>query len=474
MNQAADTFSAPAYQDALRRLLGLADYERMAGLVMPAQKYDLGRMFELAGRMGNPQRAVPIVHVAGTKGKGSTAAMISSILAVSGRRVGMFTSPHLHTFRERLCINGEPLSEVRFVTSLDRIWPHVEAMASDGPASTPTTFEVLTAMAFDLPLSEAVDILVLEVGMGGRLDSTNVAEATVDVITSISLDHTAILGDTIEKIAAEKAGIVKSPVPVIIAPQVAAVLQVIHDRANLIGSLVTQVGTDVQLADRDHSLDAQRFTITTAWARYDLELPLLGAYQQENAACAVAAAEVLGVTAAAIHQGIREVHWDGRFQVVSKAGPIIVVDGAHNPQSMSVLRETVHRYIVADRITVVFGCSGDKELNGMVDELRHLATEVIVCASRHPRSVAIEPLLLAFEKAGVLTCSANDVGSALDMARASSGQNDAVVVTGSLFVVAEALEAWNEIEPERYPELDPKEPIAAPATGLSHLPDRTK
>jgi dihydrofolate synthase/folylpolyglutamate synthase len=465
MDHATDNISVPAYQDALRRLLGLADYERMAGLTAPAPKYDLVRMREFAGRLGDPQRAVPIVHVAGTKGKGSTAAMISSMLAASGRRVGLFTSPHLHSFRERLRINGEPMSEARFVVMLDRVWPYVEAMAADGLSSTPTTFEVLTAMAFDLPASEAVDILVLEVGLGGRLDSTNVAEATVDVITSVSLDHTAILGDTIEEIAAEKAGIVKSAVPLIVAPQRAEALDVIRDRASSWGAPVTLIGSDVRVVHHEHSLEGQRFTVKTARATYELELPLLGPYQQENAALAVAVGEEFDLPASAIQQGIAGVRWDGRFQVLSKLGPIVVVDGAHNPQSIGVLRETVRQYLAPDRTTIVFGCSGDKELGSMVEELSRFVSDVIVCASRHPRSVAPAQLADAFEAAGVPVRIASDVRSALDQARAASGPADAIVVTGSLFVVAEALEAWNGVEPERYPELDPRKPVTGPASG---------
>lgn len=465
MDDATDSTSTPAYQDALRRLLGLADYERMAGLAAPAPKYDLVKMRDLAGRLGDPQRSVPVVHVAGTKGKGSTAAMVSSILVASGRRVGLFTSPHLHSFRERLRVNGEPLSEARFVAALDRVWPHVEAMAAAGPSNTPTTFEVLTAMAFDMPTTEAVDVLVLEVGLGGRLDSTNVADATIDVITSVSLDHTAILGDTIEEIAAEKAGIVKSAVPVFVAPQRPEALDVIRDRVSAVGASLTLVGRDVRVADHGHSLEGQRFTVTTKRATHDLELPLLGAYQQENAALAVAVGEELGVPATAIQQGIADVRWDGRFQVLSKSGPVVVADGAHNPQSMGVLRETVGQYLTTDHTTVLFGCSGDKELAGIVEELSQLASDVIVCASRHPRSVAPEQLAAAFEASDVAVRIATDVRSGLDLARATSEPTDAIVVTGSLFVVAEALEAWNGVEPERYPELDPKEPVIGQASG---------
>ena len=191
-----------SYADALHRLLSLADYERMAGISAPAPKHDLDRMRDLAGRLGSPQDTAPVLHVAGTKGKGSVAA---------GLRVGLFTSPHLHTFRERIRIDGEPSTEAQFASALDRVWTHVEEMAARGPGARPTTFEALTAMAFDLFRTERVDAQVIEVGLGGRLDATNVVDARVAVIAPVSLDHTAILGDTVAQVAAEKAGIIKSP-----------------------------------------------------------------------------------------------------------------------------------------------------------------------------------------------------------------------------------------------------------------------
>ena len=200
-----------SYDEALHRLLSLADYERMAGLSAPAPKHDLDRMRELADRLGRPQDTAPVLHVAGTKGKGSVAAMASSILHAAGLRVGLFTSPHLHTFRERVRIDGEPSTEARFASALARVWTHVEEMAARGTGGRPTTFEALTAMAFDLFRAERVDAQVIEVGLGGRLDATNVVDAAVAVIAPVSLDHTAILGDTVAQVAAEKAGIVKSP-----------------------------------------------------------------------------------------------------------------------------------------------------------------------------------------------------------------------------------------------------------------------
>ena len=456
--------ASASYETALRRLLGLADYERMAGTSSPVLKANLARMRELAERLGNPQRAVPVVHVAGTKGKGSTAAMIASMLKADGRRVGLFTSPHLHTFRERLRVDGEPLSDARFSRTLDRVWPHVSAMAEGSDEGSPTTFEALTAMAFELPASENVEVLVLEVGLGGRLDSTNVADAAVDVITSLSLDHTSILGETIEEIAAEKAGIVKSAVPVVIAPQVPKALAVLQARAHAMGARplqIGQVGSDsgsgVTFDVRRSDLAGQSISVRTPVRTHDLQLPLLGAHQAENAAVAVAAAEAMGVGPAAIAAGIADVSWPGRFEVLEPGPPAVVVDGAHNPRSMAVLRTAISDYLPPGPRILVFGCSGDKELAAMVDELRGVAAHVVVCASRHPRALAPDRVARGFAEAGIATSHAADVQRALGRARELCAGAGAVVVTGSLFVVAEAREAWHGIAPERYPELEPRE-----------------
>lgn len=452
--------SETRYEQALRRLLGLADYERVAGIGSPLVKADLGRMRELADRIGNPQASVPVIHIAGTKGKGSTAAMVSSILTAAGHRAGLFTSPHLHTFRERVRVNGEPLSEERFAHAIDRIWPHIQAMTEGSEHGSPTTFELLTAMAFDLPASEGVDVLVLEVGLGGRLDSTNVADATVDVITSISLDHMAILGDTIELIAAEKAGIVKSPVPVVVEPQSPAAMAVIERRIAEQGARAAIVGRDVRYEVIERSIEGQRARVTTALRTYDLRIPLLGDHQAINAAAAIAAVEAFdpAVGRETVERGIATARWDGRFQVLGSGPPTVVVDGAHNPHSMGVLRETVARYLPDRRVAVVFGCSSDKELTGMVREVVAMATHVIACTSRHPRAVPLDRLVQAFAAQGVTATPARSVADAIDAAKGLDA--DAIVITGSLFVVGEALEAWQGIEPERYPELERKEPVS--------------
>ena len=454
-----------SYADALHRLLSLADYERMAGLSAPAPKHDLGRMRELAERLGRPQDSAPVLHVAGTKGKGSVAAMASSILCAAGLRVGLFTSPHLHTFRERVRIDGEPSTEAQFASALAEVWTHAEAMGPQGSSARPTTFEALTAMAFGLFRTERVDAQVIEVGLGGRLDATNIVAARVAAIASVSLDHTAILGDTVAQVAVEKAGIVKSPSPVVAGPQPPEALEVIERAAAAAGAPLVRIGREVTVEVRELDLSGQTVRIETAARAYDVWLPLLGAHQAENAAVAVAAVEAmdLGVPPLAYAKGLAGVRWDGRFQLLRSA-PYVVVDGAHNPFSMSRLCETVRDYLDPARTLVLFGCSADKDVDAMAAELAGTATSAMVCASRHPRAMSPERVASAFRRAGIEALDAPDspdVGSALRAAQAQAGPADLVLVTGSLFVVAEALESWFSIPGEHYPEFDPQAALLA-------------
>ena len=341
------TFSTTAftYTSALRRLLSLVDFERMAGIGAPLLKQDLARVEELVHRLGDPQRCAPVVHIAGTKGKGSVAAMVASMLTAAGLRTGLFTSPHLYTFRERIRLDCKPVSEELFAHQLDRVWPAVEAMGVAGDDSRPTTFETLTAMAFDLFREQQVDVQVIEVGLGGRLDSTNVAHGDVAVITSLSLDHTAILGDALSQIAAEKAGIIKPGARVVLAPQPPEATEVVLSRCSEQGASVLRLGHEVTWRPGSFNLRGQELRVTTPIRAYDLSVPLLGDHQRENAAAAVAAVEALeiGVSADAVAQGLRTVEWPGRFQVLSTE-PNVVVDGAHNSHSMARLRQAALEY----------------------------------------------------------------------------------------------------------------------------------
>ena len=501
------------YEEALHRLLGLADFERTAGLAPHAFKYDLERMRLLAEGLGhagamapapnapspsaNGTRGPVVVHVAGTKGKGSVSAMTASILRAAGLRVGLYTSPHLHSFRERIRLNGEPLSEDAFAAAVDAVWPVVEELAASD-AGAPSTFEVLTAMAMEVFLREPVDAAVLEVGLGGRLDATNVYASDVAAITSLSLDHTAILGSTPEEIAWEKAGIVKRAQPVVSAPQGDGALGVIRRRCAELGAELAVVsprpseGREPERGEplppspteweRDslalaqgwergypwgrgavayrvaelHGVEGQTVELATQAGTYRARLPLVGAHQAENAAVAVAAVErvPLAVGRDAIEAGLASVRWDGRFQTIERS-PYVVVDGAHNPYSMERLGETVREALPDARVLAVFGASSDKQLARLAGELAGFAERVYTVASRHPRAARADELAGLVELAGGSAESVGDVARAIALALAHCGEEDVVLVTGSLFVVAEALECRLGVAGEHYPEFDP-------------------
>lgn len=445
-----------AYEEALHRLLSLADLERMTGHAAPAYKYDLERMRELAARLDLLDGGPPLIHVAGTKGKGSVAAMTASALRAHGLRTGLYTSPHLHSFRERIRLNGDPLPAQAFAAAVARIWPVVEEMAGE-PIGAPSTFEVLTAMALDVFREEATDAVVLEVGLGGRLDATNVASSSVAAITSVSLDHTAILGSTVEEIAREKAGIIKGAQPVVSAPQDPGAMAVIRARAEAMGAPLTEVGRDVTCAQEAHDLSGQTLLVATPRDQYRIRLPLLGAHQAENAAVAIAALEQAPIPLSrdSIEAGLAAVRWDGRFQLLG-TGPYLVVDGAHNPYSMARLRETVQEYLPHARVHLVFGASGDKQVDLLTEEAAAFADEVWTVASRHPRAAHPDMLASLFERLGTSVRSAASVAEGIEQALNTARGGDLVLVTGSLFAVAEALQHSLGIAGEHYPEFDPQ------------------
>jgi dihydrofolate synthase/folylpolyglutamate synthase len=436
--------------------VGLADYERMAGRETPLLKLDLGRMKDLASRLGSPQESAPVVHIAGTKGKGSVAAMVSSILLAAGLRSVTFISPHLLTFRERIRLDGVPISEELFVTHLGHVWEAVETMAAESPYGLPSTFEALTAMAFGLAREESADVQVLEVGLGGRLDSTNVANGQVAVITSLSLDHTDILGEELSQIAWEKAGIIKPGAHVVVSPQPDEAEAVVFQACREMGATPLRLGHEVTWSAGRKELAGQEVSVTTPNNQYDIWLPLLGPHQRENAAASIAAVEALdmNIPAEAIIQGIKEVQWPGRFQVINTA-PYVVLDGAHNTHSMSRLRETVEEFLPDRRTILIFGCSGDKDLDGMVAQLAPVVDLAVLCQSRHPRSVPTSRLREVFGAAGIRITEASTVAEGFNVAMTQATRQDLVLATGSLFVVGEGLEHWYNMAPEYYPELDP-------------------
>ncbi len=427
------------YQEALEYILRFADYERLprSGIV-----WDIKRIERLLARVGNPQYAAKTVHVAGTKGKGSTSVMIASILKQAGYRTGLYTSPHLLSFTERIQVDGENISEEDWAKLTDFISPHVEAENALGELGELTTFEILTAMAFIHFGNVKVDYQVVEVGLGGRLDATNVVQPQVCVITSISYDHTDVLGDTLTKIAGEKAGIIKSGSVVVSAPQFPEAMAVVEGVCREKGVRLIKVGKDVTWEGGSFDLEGQSLHMKGLSGEYDLRIPLLGGHQAENAALAVAAVEALGdekMTPGSIAAGLQKVHWPGRLQVLRRE-PWVVVDGAHNTYSMQRLGEALQKYFKFDRLTLILGFGGDKDVPGMVAEAAKMTGDIILVASRHPRSVKTPQLVEEFSKWGVRPRVAESVAAAVKLALADAGPNDLIGAAGSVFVIAEVME----------------------------------
>ena len=438
--------------------MGLADFER--GTHSPGHStFHLERISRLLERLGNPHLAVPTVHVAGTKGKGSTAAMISSILSEAGMRVGLYTSPSLHTVTERVRVGMEPIGPEDFADLVERMWPEVEWVGEHGGHGPLMYFEFLTALAFQHFSETNADFQVIEVGLGGRLDATNVVHPAVSVITSISLDHTSVLGDTIPLIAAEKAGIIKDGLPVVIAPQEASALDTIRRIAAERGSPMVDVGRELSWQPQHADLDGQVFKVNGLNDTYEVKIPLIGEYQQENAATAIAAAETLinagyPLTSSDILDGLRNVRWPGRFQVLRRTEPLVIADGAHNPYSMRRFVEALTRQVEFEHPFVVFGAVSGHSALGMLEELAALDPTVIAVQSRHPKAAAVEEIAEAAQAAGIsVVMEHGGVGVATSRALALATSSDMVIGTGSLSVVGEMIEEIEGIEPELYPYL---------------------
>ncbi|MCH8206045.1 MAG: bifunctional folylpolyglutamate synthase/dihydrofolate synthase [Chloroflexi bacterium] len=447
-----------SYEAALEMVMGLADFERSSHSPGHA-RFHLERMGLLAERLGSPHLQVPTVHIAGTKGKGSTAAMVTSILTAEGYRVGLYTSPHLHSVVERIRVGLEAITQDEFAGLVECVWPAVESAGRDGGYGDVTTFEMLTAMGFQHFQAVGADVQVIEVGLGGRLDSTNIVDPEVSVITSISLDHVVTLGSTLERIASEKAGIIKSGAPVVVAPQPEQALAVFREVARERGAPLVDVEATVAWERRDVDHSGQWATLRGPRDHYDVHLPLLGDHQLENAATAVTAVETLAdrgfrISKDSVVTGIREVKWPARLEVLSRAGPLVVVDGAHNPYSMRRLVQAVRDYFRFDRVVLIFGGLGGHSAHGMAAELAELSPAVVAVRSRHPRSVSSDVVAGVASDGGLtVVFQSDDVGEGTRRALEIAGENDLVLATGSLSVAAEVIEEIKGVPAEVYPNI---------------------
>lgn len=493
------------YKNAVNELLSLADFERKSRANQPPD-WHLRRVERLMEMLGDPHLATPVVHVAGSKGKGSTCAMIASGLKTAGFNTGLYTSPHLHNFTERIQLNGENISRSNFADLIDHLWPFAEAIEQAGDLGVVSVFEMLTAMAF-VHFREHADIAVIETGLGGRLDATNVVVPEVAVITSISRDHMKILGDKISQIASEKAGIIKPGVPTVVAKNHPVTWRVVRERASEVNSETISACATSAVSGVHTELDQdlrQRFVIKR-WKPPQVQIgiplstepalaldplpdpglvdvnvrtKLLGAHQIDNARTAATALNVLyrrghvfDVNAAI--RGISDTEWPCRAEIVDlPPWPLIILDGAHNDASLRALSHTVRDLSSAPFILIVGTTEGhDHEL--MTRELGSSAVCTIATQSRHPKSVPASRVAEAGAQHGLEFVQSPSVDLALQEAlRIAKDHTEIglIIVTGSLFIAAEAREYLLDIEPELYDDL--AQPYMVPYDDAELVSDR--
>jgi dihydrofolate synthase/folylpolyglutamate synthase len=431
------------FVDALSYLEGFINYERQPRVPYTREAFDLTEFERFLARLDHPQQRLKTVVVAGTKGKGSTAAMIASIAQVSGLKAGLYTSPHLCSVRERIRVNGEMVSEEVFAGLVCDLMPHIEAAGMAGVRRFRTFFEILTAMALVHFQRLGVDLAVLEVGMGGRLDATNVATPLVSVITPIGFDHTEVLGDTIPKIAREKAGIIKPHGLAVVAPQRAEALAVIREVCLAQGARLLDVAQERRWRPLHCSWEGSVFDLDGVARSYPgLEVPLAGPHQLLNAATAIATAEQLqaqgmSISADGIRRGVKQVQWEGRLETVSRQ-PWIVLDGAHNRDSARCLRDALMTCFQYRRLILVLGISANKNLEGIVEELTPLAAVTVATRAMVPRAAPPQQVADLAAKWSAHIIVEEDTQRALARAIAETRQDDLLLVTGSLYLVGDA------------------------------------
>lgn len=411
------------------------------GIRLHGQKLELATMRELLRRMDDPQDAMRFVHIAGTNGKGSVAAMSHAILAQAGMRTGLYTSPHLVSFCERFQVNGQPIDERDAARLVEWIRPLLDETASHPGCRQPTFFEVVTALALQHFREQNVDVVVWETGMGGRLDATNVVTPLVSIITNVGLDHMQYLGPTVTDIAREKAGIIKSGRPVVTAARDPDALHVIRDRCRQLGCPLTEIGASVTARQLDESLQDQTVEVTGTQRQYGpLRVSLVGRHQVDNVATTVAAMEAasLDVPVSAIRQGLNNVRWPGRFQVVP-SDPPVVLDGAHNPPAAAELAANLRCHFAGLHIALILGVLADKDYRQVCELLAPLARDIACVRVNNDRTCAPADLAAccrAVHPAATVTAH-ESVESAYRTAR---GQRpDVIVVTGSLYLIGEAM-----------------------------------
>lgn len=404
-------------------------------------KLGLKRIERLCELLGNPEKDLKIIHVAGTNGKGSTVTFISSILRSCGYKVGIYTSPYLERFTDRIKINDDEISQEDFAALVTRIKPLADKMTEEGLDHL-TEFEIITACALEYYKEKKVDFAVLEVGLGGRFDATNVVNPILSVITTINYDHMEILGDTLSKIAYEKAGIIKPGKPVVLYPQVNEALFVLLDIASNRKSKVYPVSS-MKYTIKSDTTDGITFDCTGFNKYENLKIKLLGGHQVLNAMTAIKSIEVMQslgykISSDAIYSGLYNAVWPGRFEILN-TDPYIVLDGGHNIQGVGSLVKSVKKYFKGKKINIVCGMLKDKKYNEMVDELLTISSNFITVRPDSPRALSAEDLKSIFEKhdngSEVAVKDAPTIKDAVEMGLKLNGKDEVLVFCGSLYMI---------------------------------------
>lgn len=432
------------YQSALDYLYSFIDFSLTKDLRYSPEKFNLDRMYRFLDLLDNPQNKYNVIHVAGTKGKGSICAMVAGILSKAGYQTGFYSSPHMIEFTERIQIGNEHIKKEEVIKYCNELNGLIEQITNI------STFEIVTGMAFKYFADKSVEFAVIEVGMGGRLDATNVVLPIVTAISSISIDHTQVLGDSLKKIAAEKAGIIKENVPVVLSPQQKSAEDVVEARAKVKNAKLIKVRESCTYQIKEASLNGQKVlfsfdTVETkmnhqAKTRKNLELfiPLIGDHQIENAATALLVTGELiekgcEIPDYAILEGIKELKWQGRFEIISEF-PIIIIDGAHNRDSFIKMRDTIRKYLTEKKIILLFGVSEDKQVKLMLQEIRSVVDELIITKSNHPR--ALEPAIIEIfaRQLGFDYSIEPDISKAVMKMFDHAGKDEVIIASGSLFI----------------------------------------
>jgi dihydrofolate synthase/folylpolyglutamate synthase len=433
------------YNEAISYLFNKTDYEKQQILRYNITTFNLDRMNKLLSLVGRPHKKFHTVHIGGTKGKGSTATMLAKMLEANGYTVGLYTSPHVVHLHERIMVNSNMISKQHMLDLLNRIYAPIEKLSKTDP---PTFFEIMTALAFMHFVDMKVNIGVIEAGLGGRLDSTNVIEPKVIGITSLSIDHMQQLGNTIDSIAREKAGIFKHGVPTVTVEQEPAAMQVLKTEAMAVNAPLSVTGVDIDFShrfetSREHGPHT-RICLTTPTSKFEhLRVPLHGRHQAINCGLALAMLDKLKADGYKIDNekaaaGLKKVRLTGRMEIICD-DPRIIIDAAHNAASIRALIQAIGQNIPYDSMVVIFGCNNDKDAEGMLRELQYGADKVIF--SRSNSAKAMSPDILAemyTEISGKMCQTALSLGEALRIAESAISKEDLICITGSFYLIGQA------------------------------------